>query len=92
MTNKIANKAQPLFAKELSKKLGYPEDTQKPKEKEVTPQEPKQEHIPEQPGPEPETEEEIIEAKKEEKDENLKGVFKKIASKSTKKVVVMAIW
>ena len=81
MTNKITNKAQPLFAKELSSRLGYPEETERPKEKSPEPQEPKQEHTPEQPGPEPETEEEIIEAKKEEKDENLKGVFKKIASK-----------
>ena len=33
MTNKIANKAQPLFAKELSTRLGYPEDTEKTEEK-----------------------------------------------------------
>ena len=80
MTNKIANKAQPLFAKELSTRLGYPEEVQKPEEKPAPPQEPSQEHTPEQPNFDPDTEEEIIEAKKEEKDENLKGVFKKIAS------------
>ena len=80
MTNKIANKAQPLFAKELSRRLGYPEDTQKPKEKSPEPQQPKQEHTPEPSNSDPESEDDIVEAKKEEKDENLKGVFKKIAS------------
>ena len=80
MTNKIVNKAQPLFAKDLSKKLGYPEDTQKPKEKPPEPQETNQEATPEQSSLGSETEEVIIDAKKEEKDENLKGVFKKIAS------------
>ena len=84
MTNKITSKAQPLFAKELSKRLGYPEDKEKP---EAETEEKQQENTasshdpaPEKPIPDPETEEEIIEAKKEEKDENLKGVFKKIAS------------
>jgi len=80
MTNKITNKAQPLFAKELSAQLGYPEDAQKPKEKPPEPQELNQEHTSEPSSPDPESEEEIIEAKKEEKDENLKVVFKKIAS------------
>ena len=85
MTNKITSKAQPLFARELSKRLGYPEDQEKPetktkekqKEKPASPHEPP----PEKPISDLEAEkEEIIEVKKEEKDENLKGVFKKIAS------------
>ena len=81
MTNKIADKAQPLFARELSKKLGYPEETKKLEEKKTTQQKPNQQPKSEQLSSASETEKEIIEAKKEEKDENLKGVFKKIASK-----------
>ena len=80
MTSKIANKAQPLFNKELSERLGYTEESQNSEEKQTKQQEPDQQPTPEQPSSDPETEEEIIEAKKEEKDENLKGVFKKIAS------------
>ena len=81
MTNKIADKAQPLFARELSKKLGYPEETKKLEEKKTTQQKPNQQPKSEQLSSASETEKEIIEVKKEEKDENLKGVFKKIASK-----------
>ncbi len=81
MTNKIANKAQPLFAKELSSRLGYPEDTEKAEEEPATPQESNQKPTDKQPNIDSELEEEIIEAKKEEKDESLKGVFKKIASR-----------
>jgi hypothetical protein len=77
MTSKIANKAQPLFAKELSRRLGYPKDTEE--QKPTTPQESKQQPIPTAPNLDPDSED-IVEAKKEEKDENLKGVFKKIAS------------
>lgn len=80
MTSKIANKAQTLFNKELSERLGYAEESQNSEEKQTKQQEPDQQPTPEQPSSDPETEEEIIEAKKEEKDENLKGVFKKIAS------------
>tara|TARA_S200000501_G_C20816332_1_gene740717 strand:+ start:484 stop:1119 length:636 start_codon:yes stop_codon:yes gene_type:complete len=80
MTNKITNKAQPLFAKELSARLGYPEESKKTEEKPVTPQESNQKPTDEQSNIDPESEDDIIEAKKEEKDENLKGVFKKIAS------------
>ncbi len=80
MTSKIANKAQPLFAKELSRRFGYPEDTQKTEEKPATPQELNQKPTPEQPNVGPESGDDIVEAKREEKDENLKGVFKKIAS------------
>ena len=77
MTNKIADKAQPLFARELSKKLGYPEETKKLEEKKTTQQKPNQQPKSEQLSSASETEKEIIEVKKEEKDENLKGVFKK---------------
>ena len=80
MTNKITNKAQPLFAKELSARLGYPEDTEKEEERPATPQESSERPTDEQSNIDPESEDDIIEAKKEEKDENLKGVFKKIAS------------
>ena len=78
MTNKILNKAQPLFSKELSKRLGYEEET-KPEKNQSPPKqesESKEGNAPSKPGTD-----EIIEAKKDNKDENLKGVFKKIASK-----------
>jgi hypothetical protein len=78
MTNKILNKAQPLFSKELSKRLGYEEET-KPEKNQSPPKqenESKERNAPSKPGTD-----EIIEAKKDNKDENLKGVFKKIASK-----------
>jgi hypothetical protein len=80
MTKKITNKAQPLFTKELSRRLGYSEVTENPKEKPSKPQKSNQENHPDHSSPSSESKEEIIEAKKEEKDENLKGVFKKIAS------------
>tara|TARA_B100001758_G_scaffold231870_1_gene228720 strand:+ start:283 stop:915 length:633 start_codon:yes stop_codon:yes gene_type:complete len=79
MTNKIANKAQPLFAKELSRRLGYSDDSESQNQKPAPVQEPKQNPSHEQHNPDSESEE-IIEVKREEKDENLKGVFKKIAS------------
>ena len=74
LTEKIANKAQPLFSKALTEKLGYKEKQKENKEiaKEQTSQS--------QPPP-IDDDGEILKAEKQQKDENLKQVFKKIASK-----------
>ena len=75
--DKIMNTAQSLFSKSLSKELGYPEDTNKNTTPVIknnkTKQNQKQTEAINQP-------EQTVEAKKEKKDQNLKGVFKKIAS------------
>jgi len=76
LTEKIANKAQPLFSKALTEKLGYKEKKEEKKEivKEKSDRNQAQ-------APPVEDDGEILKVEKEQKDENLKQVFKKIASK-----------
>jgi len=83
LTEKIANKAQPLFAEALSTKMGQPNKEESKQAEQKQKEQTQQESPRESPPPQNETEDssEIIEAKKEKKDENLKQVFKKIASK-----------
>jgi len=75
---KITNTAQVLFSKSLSKNLGYPEETNN-NSAPATTENNKTKHNQKQ-TEETNQSEETIEAKKEKKDQNLKGVFKKIAS------------
>ncbi len=75
MTEKLMAKAQPLFSKSLSNKLGYPE-----KQEEITKKQ-EVEKVDKNSKVKFETGGEIVEAKKEQKDENLKTVFRKIALK-----------
>ena len=82
LTEKIANKAQPLFASALAEKTNKDNKIENCKNQDNS------EPIKQQPpADENETtksqdlEDEIIEAKKEHKDKNLKNVFKKIAAK-----------
>lgn len=80
MINKMMDKAQVLFSKSLSKSLGYPEPIEEPDSSTPTQKEYKKTENLDRPSVDNVDNEEIIEAKKEHKDENLKGVFKKIAS------------
>lgn len=70
--------AQVLFSKSLSKELGYPEETNKNTTPATKNNKTKQDQ--KQTTKATDQPEEIIEAKKEKKDQNLKDVFKKIAS------------
>ena len=81
ITEKVMNKAEPIFSKELYKRLGHPEPEKKIET--VTPKkhEDVKDNINQKTYAGEDTSGEIIDAKKEKKDQNLKSVFKKIASK-----------
>ena len=80
MINKIMDKAQALFSKSLSKSLGYPESSEEPEDSTPAHKESKKTEKINRPNIDNIDNEEIVEVKKDDKDENLKGVFKKIAS------------